>query len=381
MPVSSKSIRTVAITGASAGFGSRMAQAFAGSGFDLVLCGRNRERLNGVRDALQVPTARRCELLAADLRTAAGLDEFSDALQRHGVDIVVNNAAVNPELIYRKGLSSLNEIADVIATNASAAISVCLSAFEHLRARGQGTIVNVNSIAGWRGSGHEPVYAASKFGLRGFSESVKDAWLGHGVRIVDVYSGAIATGMSAGRSDLTELIDPGELAGLIVHLCDTHSFFVREVNIQKTPMPSRRARKVVFANGVFDILHSGHLSLLERARSIGDKLVVGINSDRAVRLLKGPDRPINDERARKTALECLRFVDEVVIFDQVRTTEIVHELMPDIIVKGDEYSIEEIRSTDKVPDAIDIITFPVLRSPDGVRISTTGTIAKMRNGH
>ena len=370
--------RSVVITGASSGFGARLAHAFAEAGFGLLLCGRDQQRLDGIRHALGKRAVGRCEVLAADLRTAAASDALRGSLCRHGTDIVVNNAAVNPELVRGESLASLPDVLDVIGTNTSAAIAVCLIAFEHFCARGGGTIVNVNSIAGLRGSGHEPVYAASKFGLRGFAESVKDAWLTQGVRVIDIYPGAIATGMSAGRSDVRDLIDPEELAAFVVRLCETHSFYPREINIQKTPPIARQTRKVVFANGVFDLLHPGHLALLAFARSLGDTLIVGINSDRAVRLLKGPERPIRDEHARKAAVESLRFVDKAVIFDDIRTTDIVRQLMPDVIVKGAEHSVETIRTTDKIPEPIEIVTFPVLRDASGEKLSTTGTIARLR---
>jgi short-subunit dehydrogenase len=131
-------------------------------------------------------------------------------------------------------MSDMNDIEAVISTNASSAIALCYSAFAHFTTNGSGTIMNINSVAGLRGSSHEPLYAASKFGLRGFSESVKDAWLKQGVRMIDVYSGAMATGMSSKRSDVSNLMDPKELASFLVGLCETDSFFVRELNVYKT---------------------------------------------------------------------------------------------------------------------------------------------------
>lgn len=378
MPTMNASNRTAAITGASSGLGASMALGFAAAGFDLVLCGRDSARLDGVRDAMGARATSRCELLSVDLTTPAGLGAFAEALETHGVDTVVNNAAINPELARRESPSSLSEVGNVIAINTLAAIAVAQSAFKHLDRCGGGMIVNVNSVAGLRGSAHEPVYAASKFGLRGFSESVKDAWFRRGVRMIDVYAGAIATGMSAGRSDIAALIDPAELATFIVGLCTTRSFVAREINIQKAPPASRRRKKVVFANGVFDLLHPGHMELLKFAKSIGDTLIVGINSDRSVQLLKGPDRPIQDQQTRKAVLENLRFVDEVVIFDELRTAEIVRRLMPDVVVKGDEYASEAVRATDMVPDSIEIVTFPVIRGTDGARLSTTAVIERTR---
>src|SRR3989338_850451 len=80
---------------------------------------------------------------------------------------------------------------------------------------------------------------------------------------------------------------------------------------------------IVFTNGVFDLLHPGHIKLLQFAKSLGGKLVVGLNSDRSTALLKGPTRPIQNEYDRKRALENLSFVDEVVVFDEMRTTDII----------------------------------------------------------
>src|SRR3989338_5695192 len=96
---------------------------------------------------------------------------------------------------------------------------------------------------------------------------------------------------------------------------------------------SKKARKakVVFTNGCFDIIHPGHIEVLEFAKSLGGRLVVGINSDRAVKLLKGPDRPINSEVNRKAVLENLSFIDQVVIFDDLNTRKIIRDLRPDIL--------------------------------------------------
>src|SRR3989344_6573997 len=118
---------------------------------------------------------------------------------------------------------------------------------------------------------------------------------------------------------------------------------------------------VVFTNGVFDILHAGHIRALKFAKSLGDKLIVGINSDKTVKMLKGKDRPINSQEDRKLLLESLRFVDEVVIFDELRTGEIVRKIKPDIVVKGGEgYTPEEVRKIDGLPEEVEIKFCPHL---------------------
>ena len=95
--------------------------------------------------------------------------------------------------------------------------------------------------------------------------------------------------------------------------------------------------KTVFTNGCFDIVHIGHINLLRKAKSFGDKLVVGINSDESVTKLKGPNRPINKQDQRKEFLEAIKYVDEVVVFGEDTPCKIISELKPDVHVKGGDY--------------------------------------------
>jgi rfaE bifunctional protein nucleotidyltransferase chain/domain len=97
-------------------------------------------------------------------------------------------------------------------------------------------------------------------------------------------------------------------------------------------------RKVVFANGVFDLLHVGHVRYLQAAKKEGDLLVVGINSDAGTRKLKGEGRPILTERARATLVAALKFVDYVVIFDELDVTPLLREIQPDVHAKGTDYT-------------------------------------------
>jgi len=100
--------------------------------------------------------------------------------------------------------------------------------------------------------------------------------------------------------------------------------------------------KTVFTNGCFDIVHRGHLELLEYCKTIGEKVIVGINSDQSVRSLKGSNRPINAQEDRKFLLESLVYVDEVIVFDEETPLELIKNIKPDIIVKGGDYSPEEV---------------------------------------
>ena len=99
---------------------------------------------------------------------------------------------------------------------------------------------------------------------------------------------------------------------------------------------------LIFTNGCFDILHVGHLQYLEQSKNLGDRLVVGLNSDASVRRLKGPSRPVNNQADRKRMLQALRCVDEVVIFDEDTPYDLIVSLQPDVVTKGGDYTAEDI---------------------------------------
>lgn len=104
----------------------------------------------------------------------------------------------------------------------------------------------------------------------------------------------------------------------------------------------------VFTNGCFDIIHAGHVDLLERAKALGTKLTVGINSDSSVRRIKGADRPVQDQEARKAVLLGLSSVDEVLIFDELTPENLIRDVRPDILVKGGDWKPDEIIGADFV---------------------------------
>ena len=98
----------------------------------------------------------------------------------------------------------------------------------------------------------------------------------------------------------------------------------------------------VFTNGCFDVIHPGHVTLLREAKKLGHYLIVAINSDRSVRALKGPGRPLQDEAARATVLAALQDVDGVVVFDEDTPLEIIRALRPDVLVKGGDYTPDQV---------------------------------------
>ena len=139
----------------------------------------------------------------------------------------------------------------------------------------------------------------------------------------------------------------------------------------------RRAagKTIVFTNGVFDILHPGHIRYLRDARDLGDVLIIGINSDRSVRTLgKAPDRPINPEHDRAEILEALAAVDAVVVFDEETPHEIISALQPDILVKGADWGEHHIVGR----DIVEARGGRVVRMPLAQGYSTTAILDRIR---
>ena len=133
-----------------------------------------------------------------------------------------------------------------------------------------------------------------------------------------------------------------------------------------------KKNKIVFANGVFDILHTGHIELLRFAKNLGGKLIVAVNSDRSVKELKGDTRPINSEMDRLKLIQSLKWVDDAFVFDSCETKEMIEAIQPDIVVKGGEWTASEVRERDDIPDDIDIKIFPLKEN-----YSTTNTLKKV----
>ena len=136
----------------------------------------------------------------------------------------------------------------------------------------------------------------------------------------------------------------------------------------------KEGKTIVFSNGCFDILHRGHVEYLSKAADLGDVLVIGLNTDASVRRIKGPSRPVNDEKARAVVLAALEFVDAVIFFEEDTPYNLIKFVQPDVLVKGKDYKAEDIVGYDIVVgkggrvETIELV--------DG--FSTTKTIEKMR---
>lgn len=135
------------------------------------------------------------------------------------------------------------------------------------------------------------------------------------------------------------------------------------------------SKTVVFTNGCFDILHAGHIQSLTQAANEGDYLIVGLNSDSSVKKLKGENRPINDEQSRALVLASLGMVDAVVIFGEDTPLNLIRKIMPDVLVKGGDYKLEEIVGAEEViANSGRVVINPILPG-----FSTTSLINKFSN--
>lgn len=132
-------------------------------------------------------------------------------------------------------------------------------------------------------------------------------------------------------------------------------------------------KTVAFTNGVFDIMHRGHIASLSQAAGEADYLVVGLNSDASTKRLKGDSRPVNDEQARATVMAALLMVDAVVLFEEDTPLELIKAVLPDVLVKGGDYTEEQIVGAKEVKaNGGKVVINPIVEG-----YSTTGTIGKI----
>jgi len=135
-----------------------------------------------------------------------------------------------------------------------------------------------------------------------------------------------------------------------------------------------KGKKIVFTNGCFDILHVGHVEYLSKARSLGDILVVGLNSDRSVKSIKGKGRPVNNQKDRAKVLSALYFVDYIIIFNEPTPEKLIRRLKPGILVKGGDWKVRHIAGGEFVKSCGGrVVSLPFVKG-----YSTTSTIKRMR---
>jgi rfaE bifunctional protein nucleotidyltransferase chain/domain len=134
-------------------------------------------------------------------------------------------------------------------------------------------------------------------------------------------------------------------------------------------------KKVVFTNGVFDLLHIGHITYLAKAAELGDKLIIGLNADSSVRRIKGETRPVNDQSSRAAILAAMFFVDAIVVFEEDTPLNLISTLLPDYLVKGADYTVDNIVGAKEViANGGDVKTINFVEG-----YSSTSIINKIRN--
>jgi len=208
------------ITGSSRGLGKALAKVFADAGYDLLLACRHSASL--YESGYPVFTG--------DLRDPKIISQIADAAKDYDIDVLINNAAIYISKPFAEMTSE--EVQELIGLNLIAPIQLTMAVWPIFKAKGSGTVININSRAGKVGSDEEAVYCASKFGLRGFSESLQFDATRDGVRVLNANIGAMKTEMVKGRGDYDKFIDPCDAARAIYNASiEMSSLRISEINI------------------------------------------------------------------------------------------------------------------------------------------------------
>lgn len=223
---------TVLITGSSRGLGKELAYVFAENGYNLILHGRNLKALEELRRKIVKACEVSCCIAHGDITADYTISQLVDVAEKKDIDILINNAAmyVNREIAC---LSSAT-IKKIINTNLVAPMILTQKIFQLFQRKQSGLIININSMAGKAGGDGETAYCAGKHGLSGFSKALQFDATRHNIRVIDVYPGAMKTGMTLGRKDREKFSDPNEVAELVFKICDDYpSLRVTEVDISR----------------------------------------------------------------------------------------------------------------------------------------------------
>jgi len=201
---------------------------------------------------------------------------------------------------------------------------------------------------------HLPTAKRQVFDVSGAGDTVVaviSLGLAVGAAVIDAAALAnIAAGIVVGKRG-TATVTAGEMIAIqrpFDGSTDPQKIFALDTVLQLARSWREQGLKIAFANGCFDLLHPGHISLLEQARRSADRLIVGLNADSSIRRLKGPNRPIQTEVARATVLSAVKSVDAVVIFAEDTPIDLIEVLAPDVLVKGADYTLDQVVGADFV---------------------------------
>ncbi len=216
---------------------------------------------------------------------------------------------------------------------------------------------------------------------------------GAGDTVISVFSMAMFVGFdfqeAAWLSNMAASVVVGKVGTAVVTLEEINEFLHEEMlrtshtvlgleELKKIiSMAKSTDKKVVFTNGCFDLIHGGHIEFLQKAKSLGDILVVGLNTDQSVKKLKGEGRPIKNEKERANILSALKYIDYITLFNETTPEKLIREIRPDILVKGDDYKIDEVVGREIVEGyGAKVELIPIVKGH-----STTGTLEQILEKH
>ncbi len=223
--------KTVLITGSSKGLGEKLAKTFSKNNYNVILHGRNSERLKVVKESI-LKDGVECDVVVGDLLEMNVLVSLAEIAQFKNIDILINNAGV----YLKRSISetTFEEYRNIIESNMIAPIFLIKHLFPFFETKGRGLIININSFAGKNGSDGESAYCASKHGLRGFTNSIQFDAVRAGIRVIEVFLGAMDTDMVNGRKDKDKCISASEAADFILKLCyEYKSLRVNEIDLAR----------------------------------------------------------------------------------------------------------------------------------------------------
>jgi len=229
-----RNMKSVLITGSGKGLGANLALVFAKNGYDIILHGRDEKGLATVKKAV-LSNGVECEIVMGDITSNLAfntIDKLYETAEEKNLDVLINNAGAHVSKPFQD--MDIEELETILNVNLIAPIQLIKRIYPIFAFKKSGLIININSVAGKIASELEAAYCASKYGLRGFAESLQFEANKDGVQIINVYPGAMQTAMNEHREDYRQLIKTDEAAEAIFRTCkDYKSLKITEINIQR----------------------------------------------------------------------------------------------------------------------------------------------------
>jgi len=224
---------SVLITGSSKGLGKSLALVFSNNNYDVILHGRDEQDLEYVQKQVN-KNGSECYVVRGDLNAESTIYELSRIAKEKDISILINNAGIDSDGVFNE--LSQSELEEVLKTNLIAPITLTNQVYPFFVERESGTIVNVNSIDGFKVKPQKAVYCATKYGLKGFTDSLRFEAKKHNIRVMGVYVSGMKTQMSeAAGKDLSQCMEPDEVAQLIFNSCGSYpSASLDEIVINRT---------------------------------------------------------------------------------------------------------------------------------------------------